>query len=99
MNKVSWVLLGEHIIFTLFRTIKYTDKIHSCYYSQRGDNMKSSVVPFAAGAMTVLGVWMVASNKKKIDKIVKNVSDTMNQMLQTCKKTLQEDSCTCNSQN
>ena len=61
--------------------------------------MKSSVVPFAAGAMTVLGVWMVASNKKKIDKIVKNVSDTMNQMLQTCKKTLQEDSCTCNSQN
>lgn len=61
--------------------------------------MKSSVVPFAAGAMTVLGVWLVASNKSKIDKLVKNVSDTMDQMLQKCKKTLQEDICTCQSQN
>ena len=59
--------------------------------------MKSSIVPYAAGAMTVLGVWMVASNKKKIDKIVKNVSETMDQMLQKCKKTLQEDSCSCNN--
>ncbi len=57
--------------------------------------MKSSIVPFAAGAMTVLGVWLVTSNKKKIDKLVKNVSDDMNQMLQKCKKTLQEDSCNC----
>ncbi len=58
--------------------------------------MKSSVVPFAAGAMAVLGVWLVTSNKKKIDKLVKNVSDDMNQMLKKCKKTLQEDCCTCN---
>lgn len=58
--------------------------------------MKSSIVPFAAGAMTVLGVWLFTSNKQKIDKLVKNVSDTMNQMLQKCKQTLQEDSCSCN---
>lgn len=59
--------------------------------------MKSSIVPFAAGAMTVLGVWVFTSNKQKIDKLVKNVSETMDQMLQKCKKTLQEDSCSCNN--
>lgn len=59
--------------------------------------MKSSIGPYAAGAMTVLGVWLFASNKQKIDKLVKNVSETMDQMLQKCKKTLQEDSCSCNN--
>ena len=59
--------------------------------------MKSSIVPYAAGAMTVLGVWLFASNEQKIDKLVKNVSETMDQMLQKCKKTLQEDSCSCNN--
>ena len=39
--------------------------------------MKSSIVPYAAGAMTVLGVWLFASNKQKIDKLVKNVSETI----------------------
>ena len=48
--------------------------------------MKSSIVPYAAGAMTVLGVWLFASNKQKIDKLVKNVSETMDQMLQKYKK-------------
>lgn len=48
--------------------------------------MKSSIVPYAAGAMTVLGVWLFASNKQKIDKLVKNVSETMDQMLQKAKK-------------
>lgn len=57
--------------------------------------MKSSIVPFTTGALTVLGVWLFTSNKQKIDKLVKNVSDTMDQMLQKCKQTLQEDSCSC----
>ncbi len=57
--------------------------------------MKSSVIPFAAGAMTVLGVWLFTSNKQKIDQLVKNVSESMDQMLQKCKKTMQEDSCSC----
>lgn len=57
--------------------------------------MKSSVVPFAAGAMTVLGVWLFTCNKNKIDKLMKNVSDNMDQMLQECKKTLHEESCSC----
>ena len=57
--------------------------------------MKSSVIPFAAGAMTILGVWLFTSNKQKIDKLVKNVSECTDQMLQKCKKTLQEDSCSC----
>ena len=61
--------------------------------------MKSSIVPFISGAMTVLGVWLFTSNKKKIDKLVKNVSDSMNQMLQKCKTTMQEDCNTCISQN
>lgn len=58
--------------------------------------MKSSVIPFIMGGMTILGVWIIASNKQKIDKVVKNVSDSMNQMLQTCKQTIQEDCCSCN---
>lgn len=57
--------------------------------------MKSSVVPFAVGAATVLGVWLISSNKNKIDKLMKNVSDNMDQMLQECKKTLREESCSC----
>ncbi len=57
--------------------------------------MKSSIVPYLAGAMTVLGVWTIASNKQKIDKLVKNVSDSMDQMLQKCKQTMQEENCSC----
>ncbi len=59
--------------------------------------MKSSIVPFAAGAMTVLSAWLIVSNKQKIDKLMKNVSDSMDQMLKNCKKTLQEDSSSCNN--
>lgn len=60
--------------------------------------MKSSVVPFAAGAMTVLGVWLFSVNKKKLDKLAKDVTESMDQMLQKCKKTMQEESCSCMSQ-
>ncbi len=60
--------------------------------------MKSSIVPYAAGAMTVLGVWVVVANKQKINKLMKDVNETMDQMLQKCKKTIKEESCSCNSQ-
>ena len=57
--------------------------------------MKSSMVPYLCGAKTVLGVWVLSSNKQKIDKLVKNVSDSMDQMLQKCKQTIQEENCSC----
>ena len=48
--------------------------------------MKSSFMSFMAGGMLVLGVWMYSTtNKCKMDRLVKNVSETAEQMLQKFK--------------
>lgn len=59
--------------------------------------MKSSIVPFAAGAMTVLGAWIITANRQKINKVMTEMRESMDEMLQKCKKTMQEESCSCNN--
>lgn len=52
--------------------------------------MKSSVFPFIAGSMTVLGVWFAYENRKALDKLVKSIGDTTEQTIEKFKAKMDE---------
>lgn len=57
--------------------------------------MKSSVLPFLAGSMAVFGVWMIYSNRKAFDKLVKSMSDATEQTMQKFKAKMDSVGCQC----
>ncbi|MGM9899122.1 MAG: hypothetical protein ACI32E_00915 [Bacilli bacterium] len=64
--------------------------------------MKSSVFPFIAGGMTVLGVWLAYANRSALDKLVKSIGDTTEQTIEKFKAkmdamTCQNNDCCCNN--
>lgn len=58
--------------------------------------MKSSILPYLAGGLTVLSVWLAYSNRTALDKLVHIISDTTEQTIQKFKEKM--DSCQCGCQ-
>lgn len=48
--------------------------------------MKTPVIPFLIGGMTVFGVWMAYTNRKALDKFVNCVSGSTEQAIQKFKE-------------
>lgn len=58
--------------------------------------MKSMFGSYLAGAMSVLGIWIVYDNKMKIDKVVKDMKNKIDQMLQQMNEKNKNESNSCN---
>ena len=57
--------------------------------------LKSSVFPFLAGGMTVLGVWLAYANRTALDKVGKSINDTTEQTIQKFKAKMDNMNCEC----
>lgn len=55
--------------------------------------MKSSVIPFLVGGMTVFSVWVMYNNRKALDKLVSSATDTTEQAIQKFKAKLDSMNC------
>lgn len=61
--------------------------------------MKTPIVPFLIGGMTVFGVWMAYTNRKALDKLINCVSGQTEQAIQKFKEKMESSNCECQNAN